>query len=1719
MLKRKNIYLFIFWLFSFFSGTAQLDYEHFIPPMYASPHGWTTPGVHVLYISTPSIDPVNYTVKNGAGTVVKSGTVSNANPVTYSMNGYGSELLFNKATLNSVRTARGLHVEADDKVYCNVRVRSNSNSQAGSLTTKGRQALGNSFRIGHYFNAQAYNQHWMPPQIANKSSFVGVMATEDETTVTYDLTWKKPKLEGNSPENTNSTFDITLDKGETYVIAIHNQKHANNVGKGMIGSLISSNKPIAVSCGSWGGNRKDHNNVDIGIDQIVPTSKLGTEYVAVRGASNNNTHERVMIVAHENNTEVYVKGQATPIATIAAAGGHYEIDGSHYGATRAMYIETSKPAAAFQFMMGKDNNLFQTQGMNFLPPINCRLASGVNNIPDISKIGNRNYGGAVSIVTLQGSTISITQNGNPVAPGAAKAIPGSNYVYYKKSGLSGEVAIQTNSVALISIVGQNDDAGYGGFFTGFDLPEVAQSGTCAPAYLYEPDDRYDSYQWHFNGSPLTGETNDSLYAQQAGDYYYVYTFNSCTDTSEVISMGAMQPFTITSESEFCFGDSTQVTIEGAIDSISWSTGDTSRVLFLNSFGTTSLRIYGDTAENCFVDTSITLTQLPTPIIPLRSDTSICSDDSIDLEIGNPGNDILWSTGETSSIINVNTSGTYSVRVINNNGCIDSADVTIGTFSCSTDGEITKTDEQLTYIPGTTTIYTIVAKNNGPLDFTDAIVSDPLPDGFTEGDFTWTAVTHGGATSKAGGIMVGALQDTVDIPLNDSVVYTVNLVVPSSKRDDLINTATITLDRDTFLLNNTATDVDTFDCTFAISGVVNSRTQNWTRIGTVVGGFTYNFNPAGGTKTFIATNGPEAGQEITTVVYNTGTGWSISMARNRYNNSNSYEGTITGTYDNSPHGWTGLSGTSPENAPILGFMAFIDRDGNGSYNSDADDFIRDINSLTITPDNSGELYMAFYDNGTYADNNGVINIDASITPPSLDFDEDTIVCAGSTLELDAENPGASSWEWNTGDNTQIIQTDSSGEYSVVVTGAGGCVAEDTINVTIDTVIVNLRSDTSFCFGDSLLLDAGNPDAESWNWNTGDNEQTIYVYSAGEYIVDVTNSSGCTSEEDTINISVNTLPVIDLGEDTSICSGESILFEGPPGGSSVWNTNETSSSISTDTAGIYSIEYTDENNCTNTDTVVLKIDTLPKIDLGNDAAFCKGNNLDLDAGTFTSWNWSTSETSQIINVDTSGTYKVTVTNSFNCFGSDSIEITVNPNPEVDLGPDDTTICVENLNFYSLNAENEGATFDWSSGEDSQIITPDKAETYSVKVTLETGCFSIDSIKIDTFITPLPDLNTNDTAICEGDSVEIFGTEGFENYSWTNNTSTSNSAVLKLENTYVITVTDSNNCIGKDSMGLTVNPLPLVNLSDSSLLCTYGELILSVDETGADYEWSTGESEREITVSKLDTAWVKVTTAKNCELSDTTIVYEDTLIIDLGENKSICSGDSVIIDAGDFATEIWNSSDTLTAYTSKQTETITVRAINSEGCFGDGIIMVTENPKPTISISQEDSAICDLIGETTSASLLNPEDMDIIWSTGESGETTNISDTGWVKATKTNEFECSVKDSLFIDRYCEKQTFTMPNIFTPDDDGTNENFIPFEDPVKLSTYFNVIQFIVYNRWGRMVYMSREHLPHWGGIYQDTGAPCPSGTYYWIVDYRDIYGEQKKMNGYVQLVRKGGS
>ena len=120
---------------------------------------------------------------------------------------------------------------------------------------------------------------------------------------------------------------------------------------------------------------------------------------------------------------------------------------------------------------------------------------------------------------------------------------------------------------------------------------------------------------------------------------------------------------------------------------------------------------------------------------------------------------------------------------------------------------------------------------------------------------------------------------------------------------------------------------------------------------------------------------------------------------------------------------------------------------------------------------------------------------------------------------------------------------------------------------------------------------------------------------------------------------------------------------------------------------------------------------------------------------------------------------------------------------------------------------------------------------------------------------------------------------------------------------------------------------------------------------------------------------------------------------------------------------------------------------------------------------------------------------------------------KPTEPYEFNLIGSDSVFIDRSCDTVPFTMPNIFTPNIDGINDDFVPIEDPVTLKDYFKSIDFIVYNRWGRTVYLSSDVLPLWNGKNIETGDLCSAGVYFWVIEYKDIYGKNERLNGFVHL------
>ena len=146
-----------------------------------------------------------------------------------------------------------------------------------------------------------------------------------------------------------------------------------------------------------------------------------------------------------------------------------------------------------------------------------------------------------------------------------------------------------------------------------------------------------------------------------------------------------------------------------------------------------------------------------------------------------------------------------------------------------------------------------------------------------------------------------------------------------------------------------------------------------------------------------------------------------------------------------------------------------------------------------------------------------------------------------------------------------------------------------------------------------------------------------------------------------------------------------------------------------------------------------------------------------------------------------------------------------------------------------------------------------------------------------------------------------------------------------------------------------------------------------------------------------------------------------------------------------------------------------------------------------------------------------MNIEWSSGETTNDISVFTVGEFIVSKTNADYCVGYDTIEIIHYCRPVKLTMPNIFTPNGDGINEYHIPIEVPKEDINYLmsNIItlEYTVYNRWGSVVFSSKGVLPRWDGKDLGNGSASATGTYYWVLNYKDVSGGDYKYNGFVQL------
>lgn len=469
--------------------------------------------------------------------------------------------------------------------------------------------------------------------------------------------------------------------------------------------------------------------------------------------------------------------------------------------------------------------------------------------------------------------------------------------------------------------------------------------------------------------------------------------------------------------------------------------------------------------------------------------------------------------------------------------------------------------------------------------------------------------------------------------------------------------------------------------------------------------------------------------------------------------------------------------------------------------------------------------------------------------------DRTICSPATTILNADGgyPASVTYAWSTGATTSSITASTTGWYWVDVTN-GSCVTRDSVYIlSMDSnSAVALGADTTMCSG-SLALNAGYWPGSSYLWSDSTTAQTLTASTTGSYTVRVITP--CDTLFDTVNVVISTYPVVDLGADSSYCVSTT-LIAGSGSDDYSWNTGDTTATLMVTATGTYYVDVTNVAGCMSSDTINVGINANPTVALGADVTQCGGTVM-LDAqNPGAMYMWNDSSTAQMLTASASGSYYVSVTDSNGCQSSDTVNVTINAIPVVNLGAD-TTQCGGSV---TLDAMNPGAGYLWNDSTTAQTLVAGSAGTYYVTVTDSNGCSASDSVNVMINANPTVNLGV-DTAQCGG-TVTLDAQNAGSMYMWSDS-SAAQTLTVAVSGSYYVNVTDANGCSGSDTVMVTINTLPTVtgNASSSSVCVDDADVTLTGSPvggmwtgpgvTGNNFDPSIGAGAQVLTYSYTDSA----------------------------------------------------------------------------------------------------------------------------------------------------------------------------------------------------------------------------------------------------------------------------
>src|SRR3989344_5207470 len=721
-----------------------------------------------------------------------------------------------------------------------------------------------------------------------------------------------------------------------------------------------------------------------------------------------------------------------------------------------------------------------------------------------------------------------------------------------------------------------------------------------------------------------------------------------------------------------------------------------------------------------------------------------------------------------------------------------------------------------------------------------------------------------------------------------------------------------------------------------------------------------------------------------------------------------------------------------------------------------------------------------------------------------------------------------YDWDFGDGSPNVQTINTGHvyaasatYNVTLTATNsmGCV----VSVTNPTMIyalpvVDAGPDQTICPGATAMFSASG--AMNYVWDNGISDGVAFTpLTTGLYTVVGTDANGCSNTDNAL-LQFYSNPTVDAGPDATLCLGGITIPTATGATFFQWDQGLLNGLAFTPSLGttVCTVIGTDLNGCTDTDSMVITVNPIPTV------AFTSTGSCALNAIDFTNqssdiypltydWNFGDgSPNEQSVNgshiFPAAAIYNVTLiaTNSLGCAAIALNPTVIYPLPVVGAGPDVTICPGTDVAFSGSGA----LSYSWNNGiSDGVSFEPLTPNTYTVTGTDGNGCINTDEVQVFFYTDPVVEAGS-DVVLCNGQTTSLTAT-GAANYHWDYGVINGNIFTPPLGSTvYVVTGTDANGCIASDSLTVLVNPLPIINAGPNQTICSESSVIL--EASGAvTYFWDNGITDGvPFQPATTGTYTVMGTDANGCQALDAvTISIEPPVDVNFTVNTAegcaplqvtftnLSSGGSNCFWEFSDGTSDVGCGSVSHLFEDAGCYDVTLTTTTALGCVSDTQLMsvVCVFPNPLAQFYSSPAVMSELDPTTTMVNT-SVGAVTYEWEFGDGGTSTLEEPTHdysdaianyTIVLTAISEHGCiDVAEATVTVE--EELIYYVPNTFTPDGDGFNEEFKPqFTSGFDRDTY----HLYIFNRWGQLVFKSKDVDYGWNGSF--AGEIAQDGTYPW--------------------------